>query len=591
MQFTDLHRGLNLCLSLMFLAACQPLNISNDDDVPIKSPGNKPLAVAGVDIEVLEGETFALSGAGSSDVDEDLQSYLWEQIYGDIQILGSPSAQRDISLVAPQVDQNSLLIFKLTVTDSKDNHDSDFINVYVQNDSSSQTPTNRDPVANAGVNRSVVSGAEVTLSAAQSSDADGDQLSFQWTLLNRSEPALQNSDQADVSFIAPQVSANTPLNFRLQVTDGRGGSDSTDITVTVLPNNSFVPDHYPLEGFGSVTQGALSSPDSFEIVHVTNLNNSGPGSLREAISAEKRYIVFDVGGTITLPGTADNDLHINHSYITIDGASAPAPGITIVQEHGSGTAVLAKTGQPVHDVLIHHLRHRGPGGHDGTSDDIWGLDGQDAPVYNVALDHITAYASNDGVFDVWGDVHDVTISWNIIADTITANHFSMQTAQRSNFSVHHNLFMGNNERQIRLRHDNRSIDFVNNVIYGWGWMEANGYGMTVISDNNQFFPSVNIIGNVFHYLSGNYGSPNDAIIIDINNGPSQIYFADNIVPSSETDPQTMGTITAVQIPDHAKVTTHAASTLATQLIPLVGTQLRTTEEVSRLATIASAITP
>ena len=84
------------------------------------------------------------------------------------------------------------------------------------------------------------------------------------------------------------------------------------------------------EGFGAKTQGALSSPTGYTTYRVTSLADSGPGTLRDAVSQGNRYIVFDVGGTIRLGG----DLNVFSSYLTIDGSSAPAPGITIQQPSG-----------------------------------------------------------------------------------------------------------------------------------------------------------------------------------------------------------------------------------------------------------------
>jgi hypothetical protein len=135
------------------------------------------------------------------------------------------------------------------------------------------------------------------------------------------------------------------------------------------------------EGFGAVTRGALDCA-GYETFHVTSLANSGTGTLRDAVSAGCRYIVFDVGGTITLSSA----LSIDESYLTIDGLSAPSPGITIRQPGTSTkTVIISDTGEDVHDVVIHHLRHIGDGGHSDSSNDIWGLDGDEGEVYNVIL--------------------------------------------------------------------------------------------------------------------------------------------------------------------------------------------------------------
>jgi pectate lyase len=98
----------------------------------------------------------------------------------------------------------------------------------------------------------------------------------------------------------------------------------------------------PLGWADAVTGGAGG-----EILKVTNLNNDGPGSLRDALAFDgPRTIVFEVGGVIDLK---EEELRINHPKVTIAGQTAPSPGITLIR----GGMIIAAD-----DVIVQHLRIR-----------------------------------------------------------------------------------------------------------------------------------------------------------------------------------------------------------------------------------------
>ena len=123
-----------------------------------------------------------------------------------------------------------------------------------------------------------------------------------------------------------------------------------------------------VEGYGAVTRGALSCPGGHTDYVVTSLADDGsPGTLRDAIhvgtwdaadidAKSCRLVRFEVGGTITLTA----DLFLRSSYVTLDGCSAPAPGITITQPtgpyHGLG---IEGTRQQAHDIVIRCIRFEG----------------------------------------------------------------------------------------------------------------------------------------------------------------------------------------------------------------------------------------
>ncbi|HXI69856.1 MAG TPA: S8 family serine peptidase [Verrucomicrobiae bacterium] len=142
--------------------------------------------------------------------------------------------------------------------------------------------------------------------------------------------------------------------------------ESTLINYTILAliNTNLVFPAFPgAEGAGAGTLGGGSLPSrnggvTNTVYHVTQLGDSGAGSLRDAVSSTNRTIVFDVSGTINLA----SPLVITNSYLTIAGQTAPGGGITVA---GGETSVTN-----AHDVIIRYMRFR-PGGTAASSTTVW----------------------------------------------------------------------------------------------------------------------------------------------------------------------------------------------------------------------------
>ena len=233
------------------------------------------------------------------------------------------------------------------------------------------------------------------------------------------------------------------------------------------------------EGFGTQTPGGRGG----KACVVTTLADSGPGSLREAISAKgPRVVTFKVAGVIRL----ERPLAINEPFITIDAGTAPPPGITLTD----GFVAIMRT----HDVIIRNLRSR-PGDKGKTKlADIHGFNLGES--YNIVLDHCSAYWGIDENIGMWNS-RDVTVEWCIIAEGLF--HSGHDKGPHSmgilvggdktgNVSLHHNLLASNNQRNPRLQ--NGVCDVRNNIFFNWG--SAGGY----ITGNTQ----ANFIANL--YLPG-----------------------------------------------------------------------------------------
>ena len=97
-------------------------------------------------------------------------------------------------------------------------------------------------------------------------------------------------------------------------------------------------------GYGRFAKGARAS-ESPEIYHVTNLDDSGKGSLRDAVSQPNRIIVFDVAGVIKLKSRL-----VFSKNLTIAGQTAPGEGVVV---YGNGVSFSA-----AENIIVRYLRIR-----------------------------------------------------------------------------------------------------------------------------------------------------------------------------------------------------------------------------------------
>jgi pectate lyase len=226
------------------------------------------------------------------------------------------------------------------------------------------------------------------------------------------------------------------------------------------------------EGFGTQSRAGRGG----QIIHVTNLNDSGVGSLRAALEYPRpRIVVFDVGGVIKL----NSDLQISSPYITVAGQTAPGNGIMI---RDYGLRITA------HDVLVRHVAIRV--GDDGRfRDKSW--DNADCLQilggYNIVIDHVSASWGIDENISVWGsNIHDLTISNCLIAEGLQN---SVHTEGRhskglliggkgnnpKNVAIIKNLFAHNHERNPQLKGGTTAV-VANNLVYNsnnqYSWILA-----------------------------------------------------------------------------------------------------------------------
>jgi hypothetical protein len=214
-----------------------------------------PIANAGVDFSVNEGEICSLDGTTSLDPEENTIHYNWTAPQG---ITLSSTTHSQPSFIAPEVQNDSILSFSLVVNDGTFDSPVDQVVITVLN-------VNKLPIANAGADQSVNEGTTVSLDGSASSDPDGNPLTYKWTAL--AGITLSSTNVAKPTFTAPEVSTNTGYTFTLVVNDGTVDSQPDSILITVkqvnkAPEANAGTDQSVNEGATVTLDGSLSSdPD------------------------------------------------------------------------------------------------------------------------------------------------------------------------------------------------------------------------------------------------------------------------------------------------------------------------------------------
>lgn len=238
------------------------------------------------------------------------------------------------------------------------------------------------------------------------------------------------------------------------------------------------------EGGGKYSFGGRGG----KVYVVTSLEDSGPGTLREACEqGGPRIIVFNVAGIIRIK----TPLIIRAPYITIAGQSAPGDGICV-----AGESVWIDT----HDVVIRHMRFRRGETYVGRRDDAIGGN----PVGNIMIDHVSASWGLDENMSMYRHMYNdstgsqekklgtvnITIQNSIFSEALdTWNHAFGSTLGGENCTFMRNLWANNAARNPSIGW-NGIFNFANNVIYNWVHRAIDGGDYTAQYNiiNNYFKP-------------------------------------------------------------------------------------------------------
>lgn len=241
-------------------------------------------------------------------------------------------------------------------------------------------------------------------------------------------------------------------------------------------------------GFGCETVGGRGG----QVIYVTNLNDSGPGSLREAVETKgPRMVLFKVSGTIDL----EKAIVIREPNITIAGQSAPGDGICLRKNPISIAA---------DEVIVRFIRSR-PGDASGKAVDALSI----GSGRYILVDHCSASWAVDETLSAStgkGPLDFVTVQWCIISESLNdsvhpkGNHgygSLIRGLKGSKFSFLNNLYahhFGRNPRPGNYHSHTEDaegflFDFRGNVIYNWGGAHA-GYNA-----DKESITRMNYVGN------------------------------------------------------------------------------------------------
>jgi pectate lyase len=266
------------------------------------------------------------------------------------------------------------------------------------------------------------------------------------------------------------------------------------------------------EGFGKYTTGGRGG----KVYIVNNLNDDGPGSLREAVKKKgPRTIVFAVSGTIALEST----LTINNGYVTLAGQTAPGDGICIRNYPVKISA---------DNVIIRYMRFR-LGDEKAQQDDAISGTRQS----NIIIDHCSMSWATDECASFYRNKN-FTLQWCIISESLNQSvhekgeHGYGGIWGGEGASFHHNLLANHNSRLPRFSGSattpntpDELVDFRNNVIYNW--MNNNTYG----GEKGRY----NMVGN--YYKPGPSTKSKKTWIVNPSSPYGKFYLQDNILVDNE----------------------------------------------------------
>jgi len=291
------------------------------------------------------------------------------------------------------------------------------------------------------------------------------------------------------------------------------------------------------EGYGGSFSGAAPAGGWFSnatVYHVTNLNDSGAGSLRGAFqeNSSNKIIVFDVAGTIQLTSGKLDIKNLSNYYIA--GQTAPGP----VTVYGDMTQITHSNDKDNTNVVLRYMTFRKGTNGDDDAITISGGNGvqHTGRGSNMILDHVSASWSEDEVLSVANNNTNITVQYSMIHDALVNGHaYGSLIRPRidSNVSFHHNLYANNASRQARFGTyyaETLTADFRNNVVYNWRDRASYAGGS---SEPEREAADVNYVGNYLIAGPGTGSNTTRAFYVD-ENIDARVYQSGNFIDSDKS---------------------------------------------------------
>ncbi|HTQ38712.1 MAG TPA: dockerin type I domain-containing protein [Pirellulales bacterium] len=251
------------------------------------------------------------------------------------------------------------------------------------------------------------------------------------------------------------------------------------------------------EGFGALTTGGRAG----SLYIVTNLNDSGAGSFRDAVSQSNRIIVFAVGGYINLASAISAK-----SNLTILGQTAPGQGIGLMGHELSFSASS--------NDIVEFIRAR-----EGSADSSAKASINLGDTSNMILNHVDAEYSQYDNIDAVGTngVNNVTLQNSLLADPIKAQQLNMHT-EGNNVTYVNNLWVNSHGRNPLAKSNSQ---YINNVVYNYQYAFTTGNSAGVYSYdilNNYFIagPNTNSPSDAWYQLDSNQSAYSSGNLLDSN---------------------------------------------------------------------------